>query len=158
MKLFEKPLCKMTSLVVYFHMKYNRAFWQVKQLQTSCQKSYAIILTDLPNAINKLWDKISFHKHFKHRMIAILVVLVEKLTIHVSKIIANYALSGCQYTSRAGCSSWVSAKPGLNFNSLFYVLYLYSSVYFKTSKTKTTIDPDEVLKGAFPSFFKANQP
>ena len=29
------------------------------------QRSYIVILTDLPNAISKMLDKISFHKHIK---------------------------------------------------------------------------------------------
>ena len=29
------------------------------------QRSYIMILTDLSNAINNLWEKISFHKQFK---------------------------------------------------------------------------------------------
>ena len=49
----------MTSVVVLF------AYRQGRQLRKFYQRSCIIILTDLPNAIKKMLDKISFHKHFK---------------------------------------------------------------------------------------------
>ena len=38
----------------------------IRQLQKFHQRSYTVILTDLSNAIRKLLEKISFHKHFKN--------------------------------------------------------------------------------------------
>ena len=52
----------MTSLVVLFYLIISR---KVRQLQKFHQRSYTVILTDLFNAMKKLWEKISFHKHFK---------------------------------------------------------------------------------------------
>ena len=40
---------------------------KVRKLEKFCQRSYIMILTDLSNTIKKLWEKISFHKHFKLR-------------------------------------------------------------------------------------------
>ena len=38
---------------------------KVRQLNKCYQRSYIMILSDLSNTIKKLWEKISFHKHFK---------------------------------------------------------------------------------------------
>ena len=50
--------------------------------------------------------------------------------------------------------SWVSANPGLKFNQLFQFLYFYTTGYFKTLETKTTIDPDKICKESFYKSFK----
>ena len=39
---------------------------------------------------------------------------------------------------------WVSANPALKLNLLFWFVYLYASISFKTSKTKITIHPDKI--------------
>ena len=36
------------------------------------------------------------------------------------------------------------ADPGITFNSLFQLVYFGMSTYFKTSETKTPIDPDRI--------------
>ena len=51
----------MTSLVVLFSFQIKLNILKQKFFQSS----YTVILTDLFNAIKKLWEKISFHKHFK---------------------------------------------------------------------------------------------
>ena len=38
-----------------------------KRVKKFYQSSYIMILTDLSNTIKKLWEKISFHKHFKYK-------------------------------------------------------------------------------------------
>ena len=42
--------------------------------------------------------------------------------------------------------SWVSTNSGLKFNPMFQFLCFYTSVYFETLQTKTTIDPDKISK------------
>ena len=42
--------------------------------------------------------------------------------------------------------SWVNTNSGLKFNPMLPFLCFYISVYFKTSQTKTTIDPDKISK------------
>ena len=42
--------------------------------------------------------------------------------------------------------SWVSTNSGLKFNPMFQFLCFYISVYFKTSQTKITIDPDKIFE------------
>ena len=37
----------------------------ILELHKLYQRNYIVILTDLPNATNKMLDKISFHEHFK---------------------------------------------------------------------------------------------
>ena len=49
----------MTSVVVLFE-------YLDKGVTEILPNKYIIILTDLSNAIKKMLDKISFHKHFKH--------------------------------------------------------------------------------------------
>ena len=44
---------------------------------------------------------------------------------------------------------WVSANIGLKFNLLFWFLYFYMSVSFKTSETKTTVVLDKFVKKYF---------
>ena len=39
---------------------------------------------------------------------------------------------------------WVSANRWLRFNLLFWFVYLYAAISFKTSKSKITIDPDKI--------------
>ena len=58
----------MTSVVVLFPYPMKSDVSKRKVLRIELHKFYqrscVIILTDLPNAINKMLDKISFHKHF----------------------------------------------------------------------------------------------
>ena len=58
-------LYSMTSVVVLFAYPISRISRPGKELHKFYQRSCIIILTDLPNAIKKMLDKISFHKHFK---------------------------------------------------------------------------------------------
>ena len=54
----------MTSLVVLFSYQINRISRKEITPQQLYERSYIMILTDLPNAIKKL-KEISFHKHYK---------------------------------------------------------------------------------------------
>ena len=58
-------LYSMTSVVVLFTYLIKLKSSTRKQLCKFYQRSCIIILTDLPNAIKKMLDKFSFHKHFK---------------------------------------------------------------------------------------------
>ena len=53
---------------------------KTEYLKKFYQRSYIIILTDLSHVIKKLWEKISFHKHFNlnsslHRVFAIFFLM-----------------------------------------------------------------------------------
>ena len=58
-------LYSMTSVVVLFTYLIKLNISTRKELNKFYQRSCIIILTDLSNAIQKMLDKISFHKHFK---------------------------------------------------------------------------------------------
>ena len=58
-------LCSMTSLVRQFSDQIKLNISKSKAVTKFYQRSYTVILTDLSNAIRKLLEKISFHKHFK---------------------------------------------------------------------------------------------
>ena len=64
-KHFEKSFCRMTSLVVLFSYQIKSISRQVRRLQKLNKRSYITILTQVSNAIIKLWGKISFHNHFR---------------------------------------------------------------------------------------------
>ena len=57
-------LYSMTSVVVSFEYPIKLNISTRKGVKFH-QRSFIIILTDLPNAIKKMSDKFSFHKHFK---------------------------------------------------------------------------------------------
>ena len=78
-----RSLCSMTSLVVSFsnQIELNIVSRKARQLQKFCQRSYTVILTDLSNAIRKLSEKISFHRHFKKKLSGIVLLF--------TKILAN---------------------------------------------------------------------
>ena len=56
-------LYSMTSVVVLFAYPIKSNI-STRESHKFCQRSCIIILTDLANAIKKMLDKISFHKHF----------------------------------------------------------------------------------------------
>ena len=62
MKLFEKSLCRMTSVVVLFSHPVRLNISTSKTVTKLYERSYRVILNDLHNAIDKLWEKISLHK------------------------------------------------------------------------------------------------
>ena len=62
MKLFEKSLCRMTSVVVLFSYPVKLNISTSKTVTKLYERSYRVILNDLHNAIDKLWEKISLHK------------------------------------------------------------------------------------------------
>ena len=63
MKLFEKSLCRMTSVVVLFSYPVRLNISTSKTVTKLYERSnYRVILNDLHNAIDKLWEKISLHK------------------------------------------------------------------------------------------------
>ena len=49
--------------------------------------------------------------------------------------------------------SWVSANPGLKFNSQFQFVYLNASLSFKTLLKKTSIDPGKIYGKIFSSSY-----
>ena len=55
----------MTSLVVLFSYLLKLNMSKSKAITKILLKNLCCDLTDLSNAIKKLWEKISFHKHFK---------------------------------------------------------------------------------------------
>ena len=59
----------MTSLVVSFLNQIKLNISKSKAVTKILFGSYTVILTDLSNAIKKLWEKISFHKHFNWQSI-----------------------------------------------------------------------------------------
>ena len=58
-------LYSMTSMVVLFAYPIKLNVSTRKGLHKFYQRSFIIILTDVPDANKKMLDKISFHKHFK---------------------------------------------------------------------------------------------
>ena len=58
-------LCSVMSHVVLFAYPIKLNIWIRTQLQKFYQRSYIVNLTHLSNAIKKIVDKISFHRHFK---------------------------------------------------------------------------------------------
>ena len=66
MKLFWKIIVHndVTGCVIFISNKIEY-LKKVGQLKKFYHRSYIMILTDLSNTINKLWEKISFHKLFK---------------------------------------------------------------------------------------------
>ena len=40
--------------------------------------------------------------------------------------------------------STISTNPGLNFNLLFWCMYFYSTVCFRTLKHESSIDPENI--------------
>ena len=63
---------------------------KVRQLNKFYKRSYIMILTNLSHTIKKLWEKISFHEHFKH-LIPIeqkeYIIVLKKPVIHNSCIL-----------------------------------------------------------------------
>ena len=70
MKLFEKSLCIMTSVVVLFANQGILNIWtgQERELQKFYRRNYIIILTYRCNAVKKMLDKISFHRHVNFKL------------------------------------------------------------------------------------------
>ena len=62
-------LYSITSVVVLFAYQIKLNILTRKELRKFYQRSCIIILTDFPNAIKKMLDKISFHKHFEHSLV-----------------------------------------------------------------------------------------
>ena len=58
-------LYSMTSVVELFAYPIKLNISTRRELHKFYQRSCIIILTDLSNAVKKMLDKISFHKHFK---------------------------------------------------------------------------------------------
>ena len=56
----------MTSLVVLFSSQIELNISKSKAVTKILSKKSYCVLTDLFNAMKKLWEKISFYKHFHH--------------------------------------------------------------------------------------------